>query len=109
MATLPEFKDNVIAVETAPYWDHEIDRIEAIRSEALGKAKKEAKEKNLEPKEAAALEREFTEKALTAKDQDYLAKNRSNQGYHYHGSAKTLGGIGKALADALATWHKKNG
>lgn len=108
-ATLPEFKDNVIAVETAPYWDHEIDRIEAIRSEALGKAKKEAKEKNLEPKEAGALEKEYTEKALTAKDQDYLKKNRSNQGYHYHGSAKTLGGIGKALADALAEWHKKKG
>jgi hypothetical protein len=108
-ATMPEFKDSVIAVETAPYWDHEIDRIEAIRHEAINKAKKEAKEKNLAAKEAAALEKKFSDEALTAKDKDYLAKNRSNQGYHYNGSAKTLGGIGKALADALAAWHKKNG
>ncbi len=33
---------------------------------------------------------------------NYLAKNRSNQAFRYHGSAKTRGGIGMALADALA-------
>lgn len=107
-ATMPEFKDSVIAVETAPYWDVEIDRIEKLRSEAIGKAKKEAKEKKLDEKQAKALEERHINETLTAKDTDYLAKNRSNQGYHYYGSAKTLGGIGKALADALAGWHKKN-
>lgn len=108
-ATMPEFKDSVIAVETAPFWDAEIDRIEALREKAVTKAKQEAKEKKLAGKEAAALEKKYTEAALTAKDLDYLQKNRSNQGYHYYGSAKTLGGVGKALAEALAEWHKKKG
>lgn len=107
-ATMPEFKDSVIAVETAPFWDVETDRIETIRSKAIGKAKQEAKEKKLDGKEASALEKKYAEEALTAKDKDYLEKNRSNQGYHYYGSAKTLGCIGKALADALAEWHQKH-
>lgn len=108
-ATLPEFKDSVIAVETAPYWDVELDRIETLRSQAVEKAKQEAKEKKLEARETSVLEKKYVEKALTAKDIDYMAKNRSNQGYHYYGSAKTLGSIGKAFADALAEWHRKKG
>ncbi|MEY3895906.1 MAG: hypothetical protein RLZZ214_1426 [Verrucomicrobiota bacterium] len=108
-ATLPEFKDSVIAVQTAPYWDVELDRIEKLRSAAIGKAKQEAKAKKLEAKESGALEKKSAEEALTAKEIDYMAKNRSNQGYHYYGSAKTLGGIGKAFADALAGWYQKNG
>jgi alpha-galactosidase len=107
-ATMPEFKDSVIAVETAPFWDVEIDRIEAKRSLAVGKAKQEAKEKKLDEKQAGALEKKYSEEALTAEEIDYLAKNRSNQGYHYYGSAKTLGGIGKALAEALAGRYGKN-
>jgi hypothetical protein len=108
-ATLPEFKGSVIAVPTAPYWDVELDRIEKLRSEAIGKAKREAKEKKLDARESSALEKKSAEEALTAKEIDYMAKNRSNQGYHYYGSAKTLGGIGKALADALGGWYQKNG
>ena len=107
-ATMPEFKDSVIAVETAPFWDVEIDRIEAKRSLSIGTAKKEAKEKKLDQKQAGDLEKKYTEEALTAEEIDYLAKNRSNQGYHYYGSAKTLGGIGKALAEAWAGRYGKN-
>ena len=78
----------------------QLDRIEKLRSEAIGKAKQEAKEKKLDARESSALEKKSAEEALTAKEIDYMANNRSNQGYHYYGSAKTLGGIGKALAEA---------
>ncbi len=107
-ASLLEFKGSVMAVETAPFWDTEIDRIEKIRQEAVGKAKKEAKEKGLDGKDAAAIEKLAVEAALNPSEIKYLERNRSNQGYHYYGSAKTLGGIGKAFADALGEWYENN-
>lgn len=68
---------------------------------AVAKAKGEIRERNLTGKVASALMKEAVLVALKPGEMEYLEKNRSNQGYHYYGSAKTLGGIGKAFAEAL--------
>ena len=44
---------------------------------------------------------EFTAKLFTKKEQEILEIGVSNAAYHYLGSAKILGQIGKAFADAL--------
>jgi hypothetical protein len=107
-ASMPEFKGSVIAVETDPFWDMELDRIVKLRGKAKRDAKQEAKEKGLNGKQRAALAEKHIGKTLTPKEIEYLEKNVSNQGFHYHGSAKIMGSIGKAFAEALAEWHGKN-
>jgi hypothetical protein len=82
-ASLPEFKGNVTAVLTEKYWDSELSGID----ERMGnKAEKEK---------------------ITAKELEILKMGKSNQGYHYLGSSKILGQIGKACAEAMADFEKQ--
>jgi hypothetical protein len=46
------------------------------------------------------------EEVCSTKDRETL-KGASNAGYHYMGSAKILGQIGKAFAEAMMTMRKK--
>lgn len=46
----------------------------------------------------------------TGRERLVLAKGASNAGFHYLGSAKILGGVGKGLAEAMAELnHLKKG
>ena len=77
-AALPEFKGNVTAVLTEKYWDSELSGID----ERMGnKAEKEK---------------------VIARELEILKIGKSNQGFHYLGSSKILGQIGKAFAEAMA-------
>jgi len=68
----------------------------------IQRAKKLATEGKLKPaEEKAALEKLRTE-GLTERERLVLEKGVSNQEYHYLGSGKILGGIGKGLAEAMA-------
>ncbi len=73
-ALLPEFQGNVVAVQTAPFWD---DDLSALADKA------EAKQ------------------TLTPEEQTRLKAGVSNGGYHYLGAAKILAPIGKAFAEAM--------
>lgn len=73
-AEIPEFKGNVVAVETLGFWDNEM--VEAIQKIKLGDA------------------------TVTPRDHE-LSKGKSDQGYHYLGSAYTYSLIGEALAKAI--------
>lgn len=101
-ATLDEFKGNVFVVETAPFWDDDLEKLQE-RMERLNDqldaefnqaptmtddAKEEARKK--------AIERQFKPKELKR-----LRTGISNGGYHYLGAAKIMAPIGKAFADAL--------
>ena len=102
-AALEEFRGNVVAVETAPFWDDDLEAL-AVRRERvydeLEQRFREAKPTPSEPeKEAArrkALDEEFTPDELAR-----LSTGVSNGGYHYLGAAKILAPIGKAFAEAL--------
>ncbi len=108
-ASLPEFKGNVTAVETAPFWDMRLKAIE----ENQGKVKQLArflkskhkdypnKDGSMDSKAQKAHVEKFRKTLLSDEDLAYAKAARSNGGYHYYGSAKTMSQIGKAFAEAI--------
>jgi carbohydrate esterase-like sialic acid-specific acetylesterase len=101
-AALPEFMGNVKVVQTASYWDDDLDalqqRMEKLNEKLDREAKKEPKlsraEKDVACKKAIA--EQFTPEELKR-----LKVGVSNGGYHYLGAAKIMAPIGKAFAEAL--------
>ncbi len=101
-AELPEFKGNVSALLTEKYWDRELSLAKAKEDAIKQQAKKLAATDNLKPDEAkSALEKMLTE-GLTARERLVIEKGISNFEFHYLGSAKILGGIGKGFAESMA-------
>jgi alpha-galactosidase len=102
---LPEFKGNVAAVWTDQYWDKELGELD----KRLGLLKKKVRElthgKELERDERIEIERKTKAEMFTAEDIETL-KGRSNQEYHYLGSAKIYGQIGKGFAEAMLELEK---
>lgn len=107
-ADLPEFKGNVAAVHTENYWDRELKVARMKQNEVRDEAKKMAKEQNLKPADEKALEEKLTLERLSERERLILEKGISNQEFHYLGSAKILGGIGKGFAEALVDLKSKN-
>ena len=101
-AGLPEFKGNVATVLAEKYWDRELTLAKAKDNEIKDKAKKFAKEGNMKPAEERALNDKLRAEGLTERERLVLDKGISNFEFHYLGSAKILGGVGKGLAEALA-------
>lgn len=102
-AALPEFQGNVVAVETAPFWDDDLDALKERMDKLNGKLEQDFKKRNPKPSEkvkeearAKAREAEFKPEELKR-----LKAGVSNGGYHYLGAAKILAPIGRAFADAL--------
>ena len=101
-ARLPEFQGNVAAVLAEKYWDRELTAAKAKANDLQQRAKKLAKEGGLKPaEEKATLDKSLAE-GLTERERMVLEKGISNFEFHYLGSAKILGGVGKGLAEALA-------
>lgn len=98
---MPEFKGNVSAVLTEHYWDLELSAAKAKDNELKQEAKKIAAEKKLKPAEEKADYEALRKEKLSEREQTILAKGISNLEFHYLGSAKILGGIGKGLAESL--------
>ena len=112
---LPEFKRNVLAVETAPYWDEPLGEIEAkhgkvrqmgyfLRSKHKDHANKDGK---MTKEQQQAYLKEFRAKLITPADEAMWKRGASNAGYHYLGCAKTMALIGKAFAEANLKMEKK--
>ena len=100
-AALPEFKGNVTAIRTEKYWDRELKLARAKENDVKEKAKKLAKEQKLNPAEERALVEQMRAESLTERERLVLEKGVSNAEFHYLGSAKILGCIGKGFAEAL--------
>lgn len=101
-ANLPEFKGNVAAVLTENYWDRELKAARAKEETIKQQAKKLAKDGKMKPAEERALVDKMRLEGLTERERLILDKGVSNAEFHYLGSAKILGGIGKGLAEAMA-------
>ena len=112
---LPEFKDNVAAVPTAPFWsmelgaiDEKYEQVEQIRyfldakhedhPNANGKMTKRQKE---------AYVKSFEAKLISPAEVALLKRGASNAGYHYLGCAKTFALMGKAFAEAMLSMMKE--
>jgi alpha-galactosidase len=101
-ASLPEFKGNVATVLAEKYWDRELKLARAKENEVKEKAKKLAKEGKMKPADEKALMDKMRTESLSERERLVLEKGISNFEFHYLGSAKILGGIGKGLAEAMA-------
>ena len=105
-ASLPEFKGNVVAVQTAPYWDDDLETLRT-RLEALWPKvdKMAAEEVKKNPKMTGSEFEAFKMKAqaehFTPEEWKRLQAGVSNGGYHYLGAAKIMAPIGKAFAEAM--------
>lgn len=101
--TLDEFKGNVLTVETAPFWDDDLDELK----QRLDKMNEKLEQgfRKMDPKPTEKVKEEARAKAREAEfkpeDLKRLKAGVSNGGYHYLGAAKILAPIGQAFAEAL--------
>jgi alpha-galactosidase len=107
-ASMPEFKGNVAAVETAPFWSEELAAIDEKHNQirAMGATLKN-KNKNGPNKDGtmtAEQQRDYLKKfeadLITPAEAAAWKRGASNAGYHYLGCAKTFALMGKAFAEA---------
>lgn len=101
-AALPEFQGNVATVLTEKFWDRELSSAKSKENEVKQKAKKIASDSKLSPAEERALQEKMRLEGLTERERLVIDKGISNLEFHYLGSAKILGGIGKGLAESMA-------
>ena len=101
-ALLPEFQGNVATVLAEKYWDGELTLAKAKEKELEQKAKTQAKEEKFSPQEEKALVERMRREGLSDRQRAVIEKGISNLEFHYLGSAKILGGVGKGLAEAMA-------
>jgi alpha-galactosidase len=101
--TLDEFQGNVVAVETAPFWDDDLqsfaDRRERLHNK-LEEGFRTANPTPTEPEKDAARKKAMDEE-FKPDELKRLNTGVSNGGYHYLGAAKILAPIGQAFAEAV--------
>ena len=99
----------VAAVRTAPFWDGRLQQME----DNQGKVKQMAgflkskhkdhpnKDGSMDAKAQKAYLDKYRRELISEEDEAYAKVAKSNGGYHYFGSAKTMAQIGKAFAEAM--------
>ena len=128
-AKMSEFKGNVAAVETAPYWDKPLaalneklrkprglahhlrkgslpGKVAADRYPLAYAMRKEywdtpVEDRKMTKEQQRAYVKEYRAKLITPSDEALWKRGASNAGYHYLGCAKTFALIGQAFAEAL--------
>ena len=101
-AKLSEFKGNVTAVFTENYWDHQLSELSSRMGKVNAKRRSLGNDKTLSAEERSKLVETYKADLFTEKEIRILETGISNAAYHYLGSSKVLGQIGKAFADTLA-------
>jgi hypothetical protein len=108
-AELPEFKGNVFAVQTAPFWSEELaaiaDKHEKVRQMGFYLNSKHKDYANKDGTMTEEQKREYLKKfesdLITPAEAATWKRGASNAGYHYLGCAKTFALMGRAFAEAL--------
>ena len=114
-ASLAEFKGNVVAVETAPFWSEELGAIdkkhEQVRQMRYFLDSKHKAHANADGKMTEEQKREhvkqFEAKLISPDEAALWKRGASNAGYHYLGCAKTFALMGRAFAEAMLTMMKE--
>jgi len=108
-AALAEFKGNVVAVETAPFWPEELEAIDRkhekvrqMRHFLDSKHKDHANaDGNMTDEQKREHVKKFETALITPAEVALWKRGASNAGYHYLGCAKTFALMGRAFAEAL--------
>lgn len=116
-ASLPEFKGNVLAVETSPFWSEELAAIankhDKVRQMSTYLNSKHKDHANADGKMTDQQKREYVKdfeaKLISPEEAATWKRGASNAGYHYLGCAKTFALMGCAFADATLTMLKDQG
>jgi alpha-galactosidase len=103
-----EFKGNVAAMRSEKYWDLELSAAKAKDDAIKQKAKKTATVDKLKPADEKAAMEKMRQEGLSERERQILEKGISNFEFHYLGSAKILGGIGKGLAESMVELRKSS-
>jgi alpha-galactosidase len=106
---LPEFRGNVFAVPTAPFWSQELAAIDDKRQQVRqmghylnSKHKDHANaDGHMTEEEKRAYLKDYESRLITPADLALWERGASNAGYHYLGCAKTFALMGKAFAETL--------
>ena len=114
-ASLPEFRGNVAAVPTAPFWDEPLAAIQEKREQVKQMAYLlKTKNKNHANKDGTmtdAQQKEFLKKfeseIISPDEAAMLQRGASNAGYHYLGCGKTFARMGAAFAAELLKLSSK--
>lgn len=101
-AKMEEFQGNVKAVLTEIYWDQELTALRKKQNEMNATFRKLQADKDWSREEADAARDKLRQEIFTEKEWKTLQVGVSNQEYHYLGSGKVLGQIGKGFAEAMA-------
>ena len=101
VAEKPEFKGNVIAVQTGKYWDHELAALVEKSNQIKKKMNDFKYEDGLEGDALKKAYAEYRASHMTAAEEEVLSKGVSDGDFHYLGSAKIMCGIGKGFAEAV--------
>jgi alpha-galactosidase len=112
---LPEFKGNVTAVPTAPFWAEELAAIDEKRGKIKGMAftlkNKGRNGPNKDGTMTDAQQKEYLRKyeaeLISPEEAAKWTRGASNAGYHYLGCAKTFALMGKAFAEATLEMMKE--
>jgi alpha-galactosidase len=107
-ALMPEFKGNVTAVPTAPFWSEELGAIDdkrgKVRQMGYYLDSKHKDHANADGKMTPEQKREYLKKyeadLISTAEVALWKRGASNAGYHYLGCAKTFALMGKAFAEA---------
>ncbi len=106
-ADLPEFRGNVAAVETAPFWSDELGAIDEMRGK-VGQMRYflDSKHKDhpnadghMSQEQKNEYLKKFEAELITPAEVALWDRGASNAGYHYLGCAKTFAVMGKAFAE----------
>lgn len=115
-AARPEFRGNVVAVETSPFWSEELgaiaDKHEKVRQMQYFLQSKHKDHPNADGSMTAEQIRDylknFEAQTISPAEAALWQRGASNAGYHYLGCAKTFALMGKAFAEAnLKLLHKE--
>lgn len=101
-STLDEFQGNVIAVETAPFWDDDLEKLSERMENCWPEVDAKVAEEMKTNPNADSWENKMKLMAKNfTKEEWKRLSGASNGGYHYLGAAKIIAPIGKAFAESL--------
>jgi hypothetical protein len=108
-AALPEFKGNVVAVQTAPFWDESLgaiqDKHDEVRQMGYWLKTKDKNHANADGSMTEQQQRDYVKqyeaKLISPEEAARWKRGASNAGYHYLGCAKTFALMGKAFAETV--------
>jgi hypothetical protein len=105
---LPEFKGNVAAVPTAPFWAEELaaidekrNKVRAMAATLKNKGKNGPnKDGSMTPEQQKEYLKKYEDELISPAEAALWKRGASNAGYHYFGCAKTFALAGRAFAEA---------